>query len=319
MIEQAGTDHVTAMKTVMKLRQVVLAWLKRLVPLAFSSGLLAYLVYRVSVIELLSAFAEIPWSLLVPATVAMVFALYLWDAVCLQTVFSERPGELRYGEMVRVRGLSYLAGAYNYELGQALIAWTVSRRLNVTFLSTISRTVLLLFHDLLVLTSLGLLASLPSVDPRLRYARLFCLLSVVVLTGAAVLFNVLPQAWHRYLNRTKWGAWSESWDLRRSITLLFLRTVYFGILIVYAVFAFRVCRIELDILVIFSTIPLVLVADGLPSVSGLGTRESALLLLLQPDDPRILLALSIVWSTGMLVVRLAIGLCHFWGCVSGRR
>ena len=64
--------------------------------------------------------------------------------------------------------------------------------------------------------------------------------------------------------------------------------------------------------VVASTIPLVLLADGLPSVAGLGTRDTALQLLLSPDNPEALLAMSLIWSTGLVVVRSIIGLAHLW-------
>jgi hypothetical protein len=91
-----------------------------------------------------------------------------------------------------------------------------------------------------------------------------------------------------------------------------LRLVYFGILIVYGGLALWICEIPVGPMVVLGTIPLVLVADALPSVAGLGTRETALLLLLKPDSPATLLAMSLFWSTGMIVCRLAIGLLLLW-------
>jgi hypothetical protein len=63
---------------------------------------------------------------------------------------------------------------------------------------------------------------------------------------------------------------------------------------------------------VLSTIPLVLLADGLPNFAGLGTRETSLLLLLAPREPPVLLAMSLIWSTGMILVRFVIGLAHLW-------
>jgi hypothetical protein len=91
-----------------------------------------------------------------------------------------------------------------------------------------------------------------------------------------------------------------------------MRLVYFGILTVYAAAALAICRIPLDHQVVLSTIPLVLLADGLPNFAGLGTREASLLLLLAPKNPEVLLAMSLIWSTGMLLCRFVIGLAHLW-------
>jgi hypothetical protein len=100
------------------------------------------------------------------------------------------------------------------------------------------------------------------------------------------------------------------WSLRRSLRLVPLRIGYFAILVVYAAMALAICHISVDHEVVLSTIPLVLLADGLPNFAGLGTRETSLLLLLAPPEPAALLAMSLIWSTGMILIRFAIGLAH---------
>jgi len=81
----------------------------------------------------------------------------------------------------------------------------------------------------------------------------------------------------------------------------------------YAGAGLAICYIPASLQVVCSVIPLVLLADGLPiSVSGLGTRETALLYLLNPDQPERLLAFSLMWSAGLLVGRIGIGLAYWW-------
>jgi len=50
----------------------------------------------------------------------------------------------------------------------------------------------------------------------------------------------------------------------------------------------------------------------LPSASGLGTRETALYLLLPSRQPDVIVAMGVLWSTGVIVVRLLIGLAWLW-------
>jgi hypothetical protein len=83
-------------------------------------------------------------------------------------------------------------------------------------------------------------------------------------------------------------------------------------LVIYAVIALAICAIPVTGEVVLSTIPLVLLAEGLPNFSGLGTRETALLLLIQAPDKATLVAMSLFWSTGMLVFRFLIGLALLW-------
>jgi hypothetical protein len=91
-----------------------------------------------------------------------------------------------------------------------------------------------------------------------------------------------------------------------------LRILYFGILVIYAAVALSICRLPVDSKVVLSTIPLVLLAEGLPNFAGLGTREASLVLLLEPPNEGVLVAMSLFWSAGMLVIRLVIGLMHLW-------
>jgi hypothetical protein len=283
------------------------------VAVVVSLGLIAWLVWRVSAQKLTAAAAELDWQLLVPATFAMVLALYLWDAVCLKVLFDTPSVRLRYLQALHVRGKSYLAGAINYELGQAALAWDMAHLQQTTLLSTLSRSVLLAFHDVVVLLGLGLLGSLLTDDPKVDSVRKFCLVGLLLLGGLAIVPNLLGEHNRQRWKQSRWGAWIESWSWRRSGQLLLVRVVYFLVLVVYAAVALKICRVDLDPRVVLSTIPLVMLADGLPSISGLGTRETALQILLRPDAPEVIVALSLVWTSVLIVGRALIGLLHLWG------
>jgi Lysylphosphatidylglycerol synthase TM region len=281
--------------------------------LAVSAGLLAWLVYRVSPQALAHAAAEVDWRLLAPATVAMVFALYFWDAVCLPTAYRVDDNRWSYWRSLHLRGLSYLFGSLHYELGQAALAWGMARTQNTSVVRMLSRSVLLAYHDIVVLLGLGFAGSLLSDDPRVERVRPALAIAFSIAIAIAIVFWLLPATW-----RTKlWGAKIDElfagWNLARSLQLVPLRCVYFSIFAVYAAVALAICRIPVDHKVVASTIPLVLLADGLPSIAGLGTRDTALQLLLTPDKPEALLAMSLMWSTGLIVVRSIIGLTHLWG------
>jgi hypothetical protein len=277
-----------------------------------SLALVAWVVWKVRPEKLYEEAARLDWQLLVPATLAMVLALYLWDAVCLTALFATPEHPLKYAQALTVRGRSYVAGAINYELGQAAVAWDLARLQRVSLLSTLSRSALLAGHDVTVLLSLGLLGTLLSDDARLDAARWFCGVGLCLTGIAALVVLLLPARYKHRLRHTRWGGWLDSWSWARSARLALARVVYFFILVVYAAVALEICGIALDFRVVLSTIPLVMLADGLPSVSGLGTRETALQLLLPTEQPAVLAALSLVWTTVLVAARAAIGLVHLW-------
>jgi hypothetical protein len=291
--------------------------LQKLLPLAISATLIGWLLSTLDFRELVQAAAELNWQLLGPLTACMVLALYAWDALCLKTVFALPGCTLSYRQMLRVRGISYLAGAFNYELGQGFIAWSMARLLSVGLLFTLSRSVLLAYHDLFVLLTLGLSGWLLGGDESGKAIGAFCGVGLTALIIAGLAVALLPRGWRERFEQTRLGAWLKSWTLLRSLQLAALRLVYFGILIVYGGLALAICHIEIGPMVVLSTIPLVLVADALPSMAGLGTRETALRLLLNPESPEELMAMSLFWTIGMIVCRLLIGLIHLWAPQAG--
>jgi hypothetical protein len=287
--------------------------IKRLLPVAISLGLLVWLMTWISPHALAQAASELPWRLLLPATITMVLALYFWDAVCLGTVYRVDGHRWGYWRSLHLRGLSYLGGAVNYELGQAGLAWGLARLQQTGLMRMLARSVLLAYHDIVVLLALGLFGSLWSDDPRIEHLRLYLALALAGALALGAIIGSLPDEVRAKLRKKGTRSLLDGWSLGRSLRLVPLRVVYFSILLVYAAVALEICRIPVDGQVVLSTVPLVLLADGLPSVSGLGTRETTLQLLLKPTRPEVLMAMSLFWTAGLVAGRCVIGLAHLWG------
>jgi len=244
-------------------------------------------------------------------TVALVVLLYLWDTSCLLTVFHVDGRKLTYGRMLRARGRSYLVGALNQGLGQAAVAWDVARLQGTSFVEALSRSMLLAWHEGVILSAAALAGSWYADNPHATQAHCFCAVLLVMLLAAALLVRLLPPGWRRRLQGTRWGAWLGQWNWRRSFRLVFLRSVYFGIVGGYVATALWICGQPIPPATALTVIPLVLMATVLPSASGLGTRETALYLLLPSHQPDVLVAMGLIWSTGVVVVRFGIGLAWF--------
>jgi hypothetical protein len=286
--------------------------LARALPFAVSAGLLTLVVWWVSPHELLQAARTLRWQLLLPATAVMVVLLYCTDSLCLPVVYETLERRLSYCEALHVRGISYLAGAFNYELGQAGIAYVVARLLQTSLVRMISRSIVLAYHDAVILLTMGLTGSMLTDNANVARMRPYILTAVVVtLVVGGVLWN-LPERFRQRIQSSRLGNILADWSITRTLRLLPLRALYFGILVVYAAVALSICKIRVDGQVVLSTIPLVLLAEGLPNFAGLGTREASLLMLLDPPEKGALLAMSLFWSAGMIVFRLLIGLSHLW-------
>jgi hypothetical protein len=284
----------------------------RALPFVVSFSLLALVAWWVSPHAVVHAAADLRWQLLLPATVVMVVALYLCDAACLPVVYAVDGRRISFLQSLHVRGLSYLGGAFNYEVGQAGIAWGMARLQDASLLRMLSRSVVLAYHDAVILLAMGLGGSLMSDDGQVTLRRPYIAIALAVTLVVGVVLWNLPERLRLRSAAGRLGAILADWSWSRSLRLGPLRILYFGILVVFAAVALAICKVAVSSEVVLSTVPLVLLAEGLPNFSGLGTRETALLLLIDTPEKGVLVAMSLFWSAGMLVIRLIIGLVHYW-------
>src|SRR5207247_670779 len=148
-------------------------------------------------------------------------------AFCFRELFRLPDRPVTYGQMLRARGLSYLAGVLNYGAGQAVAAWHVAGVQETTLLSTLSRTVLLAYHDLVILFALATLGSSFSTLDLAVQVRPFCWIGLAALIALGLLALALPGRVRRKFRASRWGAWLEAWSWLRSMRLAGARTVYF--------------------------------------------------------------------------------------------
>ena len=279
---------------------------RKVLPVLGSGALMAWLMWRVPPGEVARAAALLDWRWLAPLTGLLVLGLYFWDAACLRWLFGRLGYPLSYAKMLHARGSSYLLSAFNYELGQGMLAWELADAIPI--LRTLAGCLLMACHDVAVLLALGLAGSLLSTGSQSRTTLLFCLAGIGTLLAAALVVGLVRRSRQQGV-----AGWLSAWGWHDSAQLFFLRAGYYGIIFAYAAIALRLCDLTVDLWTVASVVPLVLLADGLPiSISGLGTRETALLLLLDRHPPAIVLAFSFTWSAGLMVGRLLLGLAHVW-------
>lgn len=168
--------------------------------------MVAWLVSRVSSLELARATARLNLPLLLPLTVFLVVALYLWDSWCVKWMFDEPGAAVSYSVAVHARGTSYLAGAINYGLCQGILAWMMAKAQRITLVSALGRFALLAYHDVIVLLGLGLLGSFASAQARFQKTEVFCAAGLAVMGGLVAFVRLMPVGWRNRVNETRWGA-----------------------------------------------------------------------------------------------------------------
>lgn len=286
---------------------------RRVIPVLVSVGMIVWLAWRFTLKSWTPALAHVEWHFIVPLTVALVGGLYVWDSLCVRWLFSQSGQPVGFGEMLRIRGTSYLAGALNYGLGQGVLAWLMARAQGIRLASALSLMVLLAYHDTAVLLGMALVSAVASGDGRLKTVRAICEIGLAVVAALALCVWLMPAKWRLHAKQSHWGAWLGTWSWRRSIGLCLLRLVNFGISLVYAVITLSVIGNHANVYALASAVPLVQLSEGLPiSMSGLGPRESTLLLVLKPEHPEDVFVLGLIWSCGLIGGRALIGLTQLW-------
>jgi hypothetical protein len=285
---------------------------RRCLPVLVSAGLVSWLVWRVSPERLAATAAVLDWPVLAGLTAALFLALLFWDTVCLKWLFAQPDHPLPFLTVLHARSASYAWTVINYEVGQGVLAWRLGRARAMPLGAAIGRTILLALHDVAVLLSLALLGSLAGAGPRPRAIAIGTGAGLAGLAVVAVVLKRLPPRWRGWLPQR--GSFLDWWGLRHSLTLLGLRLLFFAIIWAYVALALRVCGFPEDARLVGGVIPLALTAEALPSVSGLGTRDSVLKACLQPspEQEAVLLGFTLVWSTGLLILRLTVGLVSWW-------
>jgi hypothetical protein len=125
----------------------------------------------------------------------------------------------------------------------------------------------------------------------------------------------LPEPFLARIRQRQWGSWlpARAWSWKRFGELILLRVGFFAIDIVYVLLGLWVVGVRVDALLAMSAAPLVALVDGLPiSVSGLGTREATLLLLLDPAQPALVVAFCLTWTGFTILGRGLIGGVSIW-------
>jgi hypothetical protein len=288
----------------------VLHYGKRVAPVCISVGLVAWLVWRVTPQKLLAALRATDWPWLIGATLVQLVVLFLWDTLNLWWLYSQPDRRLPFWTVLRARTDSVIWSAVNLEIGQGVFAWRLSKDLDMPVTESLSRCVVLALFDFGTLQSLALVASFIQPTPLIRFFRLIC---AGFVGGMVILFLILrymPERWRSWLEGKPWGSWLKWWTWRHGVLTWAQRLTMFLLVILYAWVGLKICKIPVDAATVFGVIPFVIVAESLPGTGGLGERDTALVYLLDVGGERaaVVLSFGLIWSTVIILGRVAIGL-----------
>ncbi len=291
-----------------RLRPIV-RWLRRAMPLLVSAGLLTWLIWTTTPARLIAALHASPWPWLVLLTVAQFVVLCLWDTVSVWWLFSQPDSWVPFRVVLRARTDSLHWSAVNLEIGQAMFGAKLAVALGSPVTEMLARCVVLGFFDCGTLMTLGLFGSFLVNDPIIAWLRWICVSLVGGLLTLAVLLRFLPQRLRSWLIEKPWGNWIGWWRWRHTILLMAQRTVMFLLMLLYMGIGLAICEVPVDVRSVLGKGPFVLVMESVPGTGGVGPRETGLVYLFDGGGQRaVLLSFGLIWSTVVILGRVAVGL-----------
>ncbi len=290
---------------------VASSWARRLLPPIVSVVALAILFQRVDLVEIGRTLSWGIAAVMLPALLAYGAVTLLLDATCLRLLLHPPPPGFDAWTAARIKSASYLLAIVNYLLGVAALTVLLRRRAGISLAEATSAVLVISYVDLfvvLVLASAG--GALVEQVPRALGVTGLLGVAAVSLGGLAVLRSrgslgplerVRQLAIFDALRRVP-GA--------RLLTLLGLRVLFSGAFIGLSAAAFYSFDLAPPAPLLVAGSMAVALVGAIPiAVAGIGTVNAAVVEIFRGvGSPEALLALSLVFSAGMIALRVAIGL-----------
>ncbi|HEY2900961.1 MAG TPA: lysylphosphatidylglycerol synthase domain-containing protein [Polyangia bacterium] len=234
-------------------------------------GLLGWLFWRTPFADVWHATrAAAPWT--VPVAVLLFGCVYLGDSFAMWKTFGWFLAPFTFGQILLVRGATYLLAAVNYNVGQGAIIYFVNRSRGVPVMRGVATVLLIMGVNvlaLLFLTSGGLLIA-PQAPPSLR------VIIAVAYAGLLVYIAVV-------VARPRWLAQRPIFDVLLSAGLgghlraLLVRLPHIAALVAFQTAALRAFGVAVPLVQAIVCLPVVFFISVLPiSVQGLGTTQAAM-------------------------------------------
>jgi len=288
---------------------------KRLGPWVGAGIILAILFWRIDLQQFFEAMRQADIHIYLPLMMVFVLFWFLGESQNLAALFKYFNHRIPFGEVLTIRGVTYLLMTINYNLGLGGIALYLNRTHNIPLLRTTS---LMLFYMLSETVSLSLMAALGCLFARessrlLGNILLGCVCILLVCVAGILIFRLMPAK--GILQKVKGIGLFKTFDeagLRSYILLPFWRGLYFASFILFFYFAVKAFHMDIPLLILAAFVPIIFFVSNLPvTPSGLGTIQAAMLFFFKDYGSQAnILAFSITYSTTLLLLRVPIGLCY---------
>jgi uncharacterized membrane protein YbhN (UPF0104 family) len=278
---------------------------------AVTVGLLAWLFWRTPFSQVMAATrGAAPWT--VPVALLTLVGIYLGDSFAIWKTFGWFLARLSLGQVLVVRGATYLLAAINYSVGQGAIVYFVNRATGAPVLRGVATVLLIMGINilaLLILSTFGLF-----VAPEIPHG--LYVLVIVAYIGLAIYIAAV-------VARPRWLANRPIFDVLLAAGLgghlraLLVRIPHIAALVVAQTLILRAFGVRVPLVVAIACLPVVFLVAVLPiSVQGIGTTETVLVFFFARYAPgadqtareAAVLAAGLVWRVFSIVFQVPLSL-----------
>jgi hypothetical protein len=275
-----------------------------------TAALLFYLFKKIPFATVVAATrAAAPWTL--PGILATVVAIYLGDSFAIWKTFGWFLAPLRFGQVLVVRGATYLLAAINYNVGQGAIVYFVHRAFGVPVMRGVATVLLIMGINILALLFLatGGLAIAPEVPHAVS------VIVRVAWAGLAVYALVVAVKPRWLVNRPLFDVLLSA-GIKGHARALVVRVPHIASLVAMQFTALHAFNVHVPLVEAVAALPIVFFVAVLPiSVQGLGTTQATMVYFFaryapgdQAAQQAAVLAASLVSQTIALCFQVLLGL-----------
>jgi hypothetical protein len=286
-------------------------WLQRGVPVVVSIGSITWLLGSIDSETLIGALNWRIAAILLPSLLAYGAVSLAIEAASILTLVDPRPPGFGLWVSARIKSASYLVGIVNYALGGVALTVLLRKRARIGVGESASIVLLIAAIDMIVVLSFATLSGVSAGDdaPAIR-AGIVALAGLGFFGGMALLRapgSLGP------LERVRSLAVFDSLrvtPLRRIVHVAALRFAFSVLFVSLAGITFYAFGIDIGAGQLIFGMMVIAVVGALPiAVAGLGTGQVTALYVFRGVAPEgELLALSLVLSAGMILLRASMGL-----------
>lgn len=277
--------------------QKITLYIKHLVPWCVAAGIFVYLFHRYPPAQVWHALSFVNLPAFAGFALFYFFFIFAVDAGVMQYVMGRFSHRVRYGDLLRGRGVTYLIMVLSYPASQAAFAYYLKRRCGVPIFEALGVFLFIVVIDLLWIISLALAGSFfqDYVVAGIDIGVLVRHVAIGAYIGALIWIGF----WNRWLERLtgrrlRW-AWLERIRARRVfhifnqaglldyVKVALLRTPIHLTIIISMWVVLHTFGAEIPFGKILGNIPIVFFVGTLPiAPGGLGTTNAMMVEMLSP-------------------------------------